>query len=444
MAYNIYPKQFRNARIAIEKNRCFVLMPFHSQFDLTYGDMKKYLHDAGYICNRADELFGSVPIMSNIITEILRSHFVIADLTGQNANVFYELGIAHSFKDAHNIILLAQSVGDIPFDIRHLSTIVYDANNARHLNARILKTMNENGHHFGFYEALQAKGVLHLISDSSDDFIGEMVLFLQSKLACLTDILNSDVGSISDSEMKDALDAFLSFLYLPSTCSSRRNLRITLSILNAILGQSESFQYAHEVVKHFFFENKLENLSVSPSEIIFMQSSLATGLAKEGKYFGIVMPWIIDYFQRSKSASVDLNRYSMEEFLLTSIHVEVNAAVINSLLHENYYVREHMADIVGEKELVAALDTLIVQLGRESNIYAASSMITALGKLRNKKAFPAILKWFKKNEEEIVKTKHFFILKHIYVALSAIDMRNPSTAAFQEKFGQHTLPGSMW
>lgn len=54
--YMIYPKQFRSAKIPIEKNYCFFLMPFQEKFDSIYGTIKDMLIDYGYICNRADEL----------------------------------------------------------------------------------------------------------------------------------------------------------------------------------------------------------------------------------------------------------------------------------------------------------------------------------------------------------------------------------------------------
>ena len=42
-SYKIYPKQFRNAKIPIEKNRCFFVMPFSDDFDIVYGDYDDYV-----------------------------------------------------------------------------------------------------------------------------------------------------------------------------------------------------------------------------------------------------------------------------------------------------------------------------------------------------------------------------------------------------------------
>ena len=58
--------------------------------------------------------------MFDVFDEILRARFVIADLTGSNPNVFYELGIAHALK--RNVVLLKRSGSVVPLDlhgIRH-------------------------------------------------------------------------------------------------------------------------------------------------------------------------------------------------------------------------------------------------------------------------------------------------------------------------------------
>jgi hypothetical protein len=53
-------------------------------------------------------------ITPQLLKKLIESHAVIADLTGRNANVFYELGIAHSFQKP--LIALAASAKELPFD----------------------------------------------------------------------------------------------------------------------------------------------------------------------------------------------------------------------------------------------------------------------------------------------------------------------------------------
>lgn len=152
--YMIYPKQFRSAKIPIEKNYCFFLMPFQEKFDSIYGIIKDMLIDYGYICNRADELTGSKPIINKILTEILKAQYIVVDLTDCNPNVFYELGITHTFKDAQNVLLLKQKNSNVPFDITHLQYREYNPTNPKQLVSIIREFISNNKYISEFYEAL--------------------------------------------------------------------------------------------------------------------------------------------------------------------------------------------------------------------------------------------------------------------------------------------------
>ena len=51
------------------------------------------------------------------------ARIVIADITGRNANVFYELGMAHAF--GKDVILLSQNEEYIPFDLNRFRHCIY-------------------------------------------------------------------------------------------------------------------------------------------------------------------------------------------------------------------------------------------------------------------------------------------------------------------------------
>ena len=53
----------------------------------------------------------------------MRADLIVADLTGQNANVFYEMGFAHALNK--DTILLTQTIGDVPFDLRQRRLVEY-------------------------------------------------------------------------------------------------------------------------------------------------------------------------------------------------------------------------------------------------------------------------------------------------------------------------------
>ncbi|MBA7493139.1 hypothetical protein ES702_03694 [subsurface metagenome] len=112
-------------KLKVDKKLCFVLMPFDNRFDPIYGNIiKKVIKKFGLNCKRADEIFGTEPIIKDIWGHIQKARILIADITGRNANVFYELGLAHAINK--EVILITQNIRDIPFDLQHYRCIVYE------------------------------------------------------------------------------------------------------------------------------------------------------------------------------------------------------------------------------------------------------------------------------------------------------------------------------
>lgn len=103
---------------------CFVLMPFDASFNDIYEfGIKGACTDAGIYCERVDEqvFFGSM--LERIYSQISRADLLVADMTGKNPNVFYEVGYAHAL--GKNVVLLTSVAQDIPFDLKHFPHIVY-------------------------------------------------------------------------------------------------------------------------------------------------------------------------------------------------------------------------------------------------------------------------------------------------------------------------------
>lgn len=73
--------------------------------------------------SRADEIFGTEAVIEDIWSSIVASTFVVADLTTKNANVLYEVGMAHTV--GKPVVIITQDMNDVPFDLRHRRCIVY-------------------------------------------------------------------------------------------------------------------------------------------------------------------------------------------------------------------------------------------------------------------------------------------------------------------------------
>ena len=67
---------------------------------------------------RADDIWVNDHIMADIIGLIWRARVVISDLSGKNANVFYETGIAHTL--GRDVIQITRAPADVPFDLQPL------------------------------------------------------------------------------------------------------------------------------------------------------------------------------------------------------------------------------------------------------------------------------------------------------------------------------------
>jgi hypothetical protein len=111
-----------------QKQKCFVLMPFEASREKYYVQIySPAIDDAGLSPRRGDSLFRSSPIMGDIWKFVQESMVLLADLTGRNANVFYELGLAHAI--GKPVVLVAETMDDVPFDLRGLRVLTFDRNN---------------------------------------------------------------------------------------------------------------------------------------------------------------------------------------------------------------------------------------------------------------------------------------------------------------------------
>jgi hypothetical protein len=101
------------------------MMPFGQWFDRYYQDIyAPAIREAGLEPVRADELFTTGSVVEQIWDQIENAKVLLADLSGKNANVFYELGLAHAARKP--VVFTSADSEDVPFDLRHLRVIIYD------------------------------------------------------------------------------------------------------------------------------------------------------------------------------------------------------------------------------------------------------------------------------------------------------------------------------
>lgn len=113
----------------MDNKKCFVIMGYGIRTDYTTGreiDLDKTYKNiikpaaeaAGLECIRADEVIHSGTIDVPMYQNLIESEVVIADLSTNNSNAFYELGVRHALKPK-TTIAIAENNFIPPFDINH-------------------------------------------------------------------------------------------------------------------------------------------------------------------------------------------------------------------------------------------------------------------------------------------------------------------------------------
>ena len=105
----------------------FMLMPFRAPYDAIYQTVIRPVVASLNLSIRRGDEFASVRgiVMKEVWAAINGCRLIIADISEVNANVFYELGIAHTVGKPAILLTQAQSPEEVPFDVRHLRYISY-------------------------------------------------------------------------------------------------------------------------------------------------------------------------------------------------------------------------------------------------------------------------------------------------------------------------------
>jgi hypothetical protein len=108
------------------KDTCFVIMPFRPELHYMYLYMQQHLEkNFNLTCTRGDAKILTVPLLDKIEADLRTADVIIADCTGRNPNVFYELGMAHVL--AKRVVLItSESMDQAPTDLRCFEFIKYD------------------------------------------------------------------------------------------------------------------------------------------------------------------------------------------------------------------------------------------------------------------------------------------------------------------------------
>lgn len=116
-----------NIEVIAKKPKAFIVMQFTEEYNQLYTEViKPVCEDFGLECERADEFYTTTPIISDIIRSIINSSIIIAEITPDNPNVYYEVGYAHAINKPTILLCERKKRERLPFDISGFRTLFYE------------------------------------------------------------------------------------------------------------------------------------------------------------------------------------------------------------------------------------------------------------------------------------------------------------------------------
>lgn len=101
----------------------FIVMPFDEQLKGVFLALSTALQANGFDAIRADTSLNQQNVMRDVVVPLANSDLVVADMTGLNPNVMYEVGLAHALD--RPVIMITQSIDELPFDLRSYRVLEY-------------------------------------------------------------------------------------------------------------------------------------------------------------------------------------------------------------------------------------------------------------------------------------------------------------------------------
>jgi hypothetical protein len=123
---HILHEQWANRRAAT--SQAFLAMWFDPQMTVAYEQgFRIGIEGAGYKALRIDRKDHDRKIDDEIVAEIRRSAFVVADFSGHRGGVYYEAGFAHGLGRRVIFTCCRDEIDKIHFDVRQYNTILWQS-----------------------------------------------------------------------------------------------------------------------------------------------------------------------------------------------------------------------------------------------------------------------------------------------------------------------------
>lgn len=121
-------------RLPGETRPAFLAISYAPEFEAVKRAVLDAATRARFLCEVTGDLAAPGHIMDQVWRGVRGADAIVADITGRNPNVFYEIGLAHAL--GKEVILISQDA-ETPFDIRSSRRISYDPNDLEDLKTKL-------------------------------------------------------------------------------------------------------------------------------------------------------------------------------------------------------------------------------------------------------------------------------------------------------------------
>lgn len=170
----------------MNKQKVFVIMPFEDKYFEIY-EMLKRQFEKDFLFSHAGEEDNQQNILKDIIQAIYDADIIIANLTGLNPNVFYELGIAHTLNK--KVIIITEDISTLPFDLKSYRAKEYSTHFVKF--AELIDSMNKYMYGAATGEIIYSNPVSDFLNTKTEK---EIIASIQQSDKAITLEEDSDKG----------------------------------------------------------------------------------------------------------------------------------------------------------------------------------------------------------------------------------------------------------